>query len=227
MDSEVVDNKIGLKNNYRLTIINIYKYNHRTYYKCKCDCGNETNVTSYNFYKTKSCGCLSKELTIQRNKTNVIKNQYTIIDNIVYGTISDNIIFTFDLDDFDKVKQYQWHCDKKGYICTCVNHKALFLHRLIMNNNDSNVVIDHINRDKHNNCKSNLRICSFSDNTLNSKIRIDNTSGYKGVSFNKRYNKWESYITINYKRIHLGKFNTIEEAIQARKNYEIEHELLC
>lgn len=96
-----------------------------------------------------------------------------------------------------------------------------------MNNNNSNVVIDHINRDKHNNCKSNLRICSFSENTLNSKIRVDNTSGYKGVSFNKRYNKWESYITINYKRIHLGKFDTIEEAIQARKNYEIEHELLC
>lgn len=47
------------------------------------------------------------------------------------------------------------------------------------------------------------------------------------MSFNKRYNKWESYITINYKRIHLGRFNTIEEAVQARKNYEIEHELLC
>lgn len=168
MDLDIAEDKIGLKNNYYLTIIDTYRHNHRLYYKCKCDCGNISNVIAYNFYKTKSCGCYQKTHTeICRNKS-VVPNTYIIKDNIVYGTIGDKT-FTFDLEYLDKVKQYQWHFDKKGYVQTIIRHKALFLHRLIMDNNDKNIVIDHIDRDKTNNCKSNLRICSFSDNTLNSK----------------------------------------------------------
>jgi hypothetical protein len=48
-----------------------------------------------------------------------------------------------------------------------------------------------------------------------------NKSGYVGVSFNKQKNKFSSYITIKYKRIHLGTYNTKEEALQSRIDYEV------
>lgn len=76
-------------------------------------------------------------------------------------------------------------------------------------------LIDHINQTKKNNRIENLRICDKSQNAANSKIRSDNKSGYKGVSWNKRDQKWEAYATHKSKKFNLGCFSDIIDAAKA------------
>ena len=95
------------------------------------------------------------------------------------------------------------------------------MHRLIMGKfEDDGLVIDHINHNTLDNRKHNLRICTESDNSKNKSLPSNNTSGVVGVSFNKKYNKYETYITINYKRKSLGLYDSIEDAIKTRKDAE-------
>jgi hypothetical protein len=75
------------------------------------------------------------------------------------------------------------------------------------------MVIDHINGDKTDNRICNLRIATQSQNAANAANRKNNTSGFRGVS--RRGNKWQSYITVNGKRKHLGFYSTKEEASHA------------
>ncbi len=73
--------------------------------------------------------------------------------------------------------------------------------------------IDHINGDGLDNRKSNLRICKHGENQYNSKMPKNNTSGYKGVYWDKRRNKWISQININGKHVYIGQFiNAIDAA---------------
>ena len=75
--------------------------------------------------------------------------------------------------------------------------------------------VDHINGNSLDNRKSNLRICTHKENVRNQKLSAANTSGYRGVSWNKASKKWEAYIKVNQKRIYLGKFVDILDAARA------------
>jgi hypothetical protein len=76
--------------------------------------------------------------------------------------------------------------------------------------------IDHKNNDKLDNNVSNLRYCTQQENCMNTKLSSKNTSNYKGVHFDKQRNKWMAQIMINGKRKHLGCFDNIEDAVNAR-----------
>lgn len=76
-------------------------------------------------------------------------------------------------------------------------------------------MIDHIDGDRTNNAWSNLREVTPSQNSINSKFRKSNTSGFKGVSWDKKYQKWEAYIWVEYRKHHLGYFSCPEEASKA------------
>ena len=89
------------------------------------------------------------------------------------------------------------------------------MHRLVMNVTDSKVFIDHIYHNKTDNRKSQLRIVSASQNSMNTVKRKDNTSGVTGVSLEN--NRWSAQITCGGKLIRLGRFNTFDEAASARK----------
>jgi hypothetical protein len=82
--------------------------------------------------------------------------------------------------------------------------------------------IDHINGLTTDNRFENLRIVSHKVNSRNKKMHNTNTSGFNGVSWNKRYRKWETYIRVNNKKKYLGYYDTIEEAIAARESAIIE-----
>lgn len=75
--------------------------------------------------------------------------------------------------------------------------------------------IDHKNLDRADNRISNLRNSTMSQNVANAKIRSNNTSGMKGVSWNKNRRKWRAYISFNNKRIELGMFNLKDDAAKA------------
>ena len=193
---------------------------------CKCDCGNEVVVIGKNLTKknnsTKSCGCLRSEIATKFNQQNKKKyNVYDLSGEYGIGYTSNNEEFWFDIEDYDKIKDYCWCVGSKGSIITNdKNGNTILLHRLILNVDNLNIQIDHIKHKRYDNRKSQLRIVDNSKNQMNTKIRTDNTSGYKGVSWNKNLNKWYSYIDVDNKRVHIGFFDELNNAITARKEAE-------
>jgi hypothetical protein len=75
--------------------------------------------------------------------------------------------------------------------------------------------IDHMNRNKKDNRISNLRVCGAKENQQNANTPKNNTSGYKGVAKVRKSPKFRAYICVNRKQIHLGMFDTPEEAHSA------------
>ena len=95
------------------------------------------------------------------------------------------------------------------------------LHRVILERKlgrklQKNEVTDHIDGNGLNNIRDNLRVCTQSQNMTNTQKRVDNTSGYTGVYYNKAKKGYDAYINKNGKRYRLGRFKTIEEAITVR-----------
>ena len=103
-----------------------------------------------------------------------------------------------------------------GYLCVGINYKSYRAHRLVflMHKGYLPKTIDHINGDKLDNRIENLRAATVGQNQHNRKTNANNTSGYKGVSWNKGCNKWLSQIKLEGKRIHLGYFDNLEEAAE-------------
>ena len=192
---------------------------------CKCDCGNDIIVAANSLRRglTKSCGCLAKEITSKIKKK---YNTYDLSGEYGIGYTLKNEEFWFDLEDYDLIKNYCWHIDKNGYVCTSDykygknNHKKM--HRLIMNciGNDCDVDHKHGKKSRHDNRKSNLRIATRSQNNMNKGTRNDNTSGVTGVIWYKNKNKWRSEIIVNNQHISLGYFIKFEDAVKARKEAE-------
>lgn len=79
--------------------------------------------------------------------------------------------------------------------------------------------IDHVNCDRQDNRFSNLRICERHQNVWNTSIRSDNTSGAKGVTWNKQSKKWRARASKNGKRVNLGEFHNFEDAVKARDKF--------
>lgn len=192
---------------------------------CECECKNEDKnkviVRGIHLNKgaIKSCGCLQKELMSARQKK---YNTYDLSGKFGIGYTLKNEPFYFDLEDYEKIKNYCWRIDNYGYIVTNKNNKLIKIHRIIMDFPDD-MDVDHIYHINHDNRKEFLRITTHSQNMMNQKIRKNNTSGVTGVTWNKKLNKWAARIVVNYKNIHLGYFNNIEEAITIRKKAELKY----
>lgn len=118
-----------------------------------------------------------------------------------------------DDEDYEWLMQWKWHFNNR-YAMRWQNYKKLRMHREIMKVSDD-LEIDHIDNDGLNNCKNNLRICTTAQNSRNRVRAINNTSGYKGVTWHKRGKKWQAYIKLNGKSIYIGFYNTAEEAADA------------
>ena len=195
-------------------------------WECLCDCGNIVNVvgSALKSGNTKSCGCYRREMDkkiygIQNKK----HNTYDVSGEYGIGYTEDSTIFYFDLEDYDKIKDYYWNNNGNDeYFRSTINKKTVLLHRFIMGlSNDSNLVVDHINtHHREDNRKSNLRIVSNSENQMNHKLFKNNTSGTSGVVWLKKSNLWRSRIEINNKSITLGYYKNKEDAIKARKEAE-------
>lgn len=198
---------------------------------CKCTCGNNKHIctTGEDIRKgrTKSCGCLKTENTIQRNQDGHV-NHYDLTGDYGIGYTSKEEPFWFDLEDYELIKDYCWHYDKHGYVVANTSGRGgtIRLHRMVMNA-PVDIDVDHIvhpHGDEHkvDNRKSNLRLATKSQNQMNRGLAINNTSGVVGVHFSKRDQKWIAYIKINGKRKHLGSFEDKEDAISARRKAEVE-----
>ena len=192
---------------------------------CKCDCG-RTRIAyqgSLLSGRTKTCG--NSEC---RKGRRVIRNKYDLSGEYGIGYTQKGEEFYFDLEDYDKIKDYQW-VTKDGYFEAMTwnpsdgsQHK-LRLHRLIMgveNIKDFSYQVDHINHNKADNRKENLRIVNNVQNGFN-KVTWREDGSKVGVRKNRSKSKpWVADISINSKTIRLGTFDTYEEAVKARIDAE-------
>lgn len=207
----------------RLTVLeeNGRKY-HCVAWLCKCDCGNYSTVAGYLLKNgsVKSCGCINVEIMSNLNKKG---NKYDLSGDYGICYFNDNKgQFIFDKEDYEKIKDYCWYKGNRGYaIHDRINRKSILAHRLITDC-PNGMVVDHINHDTLDNRKCNLRICTSADNAKNQKVNSRNTSGHKGVFYNKKLKKWQSYINLDKKRFNLGCFDNKEDAIKIRQMKEIE-----
>ena len=116
--------------------------------------------------------------------------------------------------------------NSNGYFIVMLSEDAIKkthqVHRLVANafldNPDDKLCVDHKDNNKTNNNISNLRFATTKENSQNSSIRLDNTSGCKGISWNKKAKKWNAKITIDGIKIHLGYYDNLEDAKIARIN---------
>jgi hypothetical protein len=139
--------------------------------------------------------------------------------------ITGNQIVLIDEEDYDLVNGFnKWKLTKQGYPQSrkMINRKTTYtyMHRLIVNC-PKNMQVDHINGNKLDNRKSNLRICFHADNCKNRKKPKTNTSGYKGVSFDKVKKRWIATIVSNKIRYHLGFFKNKQDAFFAYKDASV------
>lgn len=207
----------------------------RTRWLCQCSCGNPelVSVLSYNLKSgaVKSCGCL----VVENNKKRGKHNRYKLSEDgsfyTVYEEDSDKYFYV-DAEDYAFIKDYYWFFDETGYVKTIKQknntREIIYLHRLIMHlTPEDKVYVDHIihpkgKEDKIDNRKSNLRIVTPTQNSMNKWISSKNKSGTTGV-IKKPGDKWEAFLTMNKETKLRKTFDTIEEAIQARKEAEEKH----
>jgi len=159
-------------------------------------------------------------------------NPYFVHDEGITFFITDRkgkktgLAFIVDHDDLEKVLQYTWHINSvSGYVQTRTregreNSKSLYLHRLIMNA-QSGDEIDHINQQKTDNRKKNLRLCTRSQNMHNAPMHRDNVVGAKGIS-PTQWGTWKVQMQINHKRL-CKIFPTFAQAVAQRKAWEEEY----
>jgi len=124
-----------------------------------------------------------------------------------------------DDEDFEELNHFRWFGHSEGTTIYAWRHQynghrkygKVKMHRQIMKANPGEI-IDHADRNGLNNQKSNLRFCLNSQNLMNTRIRSDNTSGFKGVTYHSQNKRWRATINKDGKQVSLGCYGTPEEA---------------
>lgn len=200
------------------------------YWICQCSCEEKTIISvdgsSLRNNRTKSCGCLMRETSSLIGKSCRQTNRYNLDGEYGVGYTSSGDEFWFDLEDYDLIKNYCWYYNSNGYVITTVDRKVICLHRMVMGFPDIKYDVDHKNHPpraekKIDNRKTNLEVVTHSENLMNSSLRVDNQTGFKGVYWREDKQKWQVKIHIDKKQKHFGYYDTKDEAIKAREEAEI------
>ena len=143
-----------------------------------------------------------------------------------------------DAADYEWLMQWKWHAHwdyrAKGFKARRFNRvdglqSGVYMHRQIVDATTREVEVDHRNHDTLDNQRGNLRKATRTQNNCNQRVRSDNTSGHKGVSWRKRESKWYVQINVGGKRKAIGRFRELGDAISAydKAASEIHGEFFC
>lgn len=127
--------------------------------------------------------------------------------------------FIIDADDIEKVKYHKWrfsHNQPMTGLPSRGTDRTVAQILLDFDVKNSNLVVDHINGNPYDNRKSNIRVVRQADNTKNTALCIRNTSGYKGVTFDRNRNCWCSEIRNECKRVHFKRQKDKRKAVYQR-----------
>lgn len=109
--------------------------------------------------------------------------------------------------------------NKNGYVQVKINGSYHKVHHIVwlLHGHDipDGFVLDHINGDPSDNRFENLRLATRQQNNCNARVRNDNRSGVKGVSWYAKSSKWLAQIQHKGKKLHVGLFQSIDDAVQA------------
>lgn len=196
---------------------------HRSQWLCECECEKDKFVIVHGddlkSGKVVSCGCKKRENAKRLSEKNKKLNLYKVLEECVVGKYSNcDDVFVFDLQDFELIKRYTWFKNPCGYPEANIDGKHMRMHQLL-----GFTKHDHINRNKSDNRRENLRPASYSENKYNSPIRSDNNSGVIGVGWVKETSNWRARIQYEGSAIYLGRFDNKEDAIRARLLGEIKY----
>jgi len=200
---------------------------YRDQWLCKCSCDNNTEkifegnrLTRIN--GVRNCGCVARQNSVIANKK---YNKYDLSGEYGIGwTTNTDIEFYFDLEDYDKIKEYAWRSHKRTdtynelQTTDPLTGKVITIPQIILGKWH-----DHIDRNPMNNRKENLRPCDRYQNAHNASKRIDNKSGVTGVYWDKHSQRWKATIMFHRKNINLGSFYNKTDAIIARLNAEVKY----
>ena len=195
-------------------------------WRCECQCEEHNQIVvngwSIRNGTTKSCGCFHKELPSKKFKK---YNRYDLSGEYGIGwTSNTNQEFYFDLEDYDKIKDYCWSENvlPSGYhiLHTRIpeSGKYVRMHCVLGYKRG-----DHIDRNPLNNRKSNLRHATHRQNSCNRSKSSRNTSGITGVYWDNTINKWAAVIYPNGKKLWLGSFADKDDAIKTRLQAEADY----
>jgi hypothetical protein len=131
-----------------------------------------------------------------------------------------------DDEDYEELSKYKWYAwggivSRTAYaqrnIKRMDGNTTIFMHRSIVIV-PHGMVIDHIDGNGLNNQRSNLRICTRSENMRNQQLHRNNTSGFKGVGWDAKRGFWKASIKIEGRQVHLGTFHDKRKAADAYDN---------
>lgn len=140
----------------------------------------------------------------------------------------ENQVVMVDDEDYEWLNKFHWHIRKTKNIAYAMSaatteypHKKT-MHRMIMGITDSKVYVDHKDGNGLNNQRSNLRIATFQQNSVNRRKLKPLSSKYLGVYWCNTKNRWKSYLQNNRKRIYVGTFKNEDDAAMAYNAKSIE-----
>lgn len=154
-------------------------------------------------------------------------NEFIFKDNIcyiqLYNQEGDKVAQALvDVGDYYLAEDHKWGlCISRGlkYVGSRINGEYICLHQFLLETRNG---ADHRNGNPLDNRRSNLRVCSQADNTLNRGFNKNNKSGYKGVIFYSKTNKWRARIGYRGIKRHIGYYDTPKEAAIAYNNKALE-----
>lgn len=132
----------------------------------------------------------------------------------LHGKIGKGKFVIVDDDDYKYLSQFKWELSSSGY--AVYRPPFVHMHRVVMKMKDSKKFVDHINGNKIDNRKSNLRQATKSQNAAGKKLNLKfKSSTYRGVSYSKGRSRWEAKIRVMGKTVHLGRFDRQQSAALA------------
>jgi hypothetical protein len=212
----------------RLTVIDVASRDNGSHERwlCQCSCENKTKVivNKYNLLNggTQSCGCLQKEKASQVGKAGKKYNKYNLSGDYGIGYTLKGEEFYFDLEDYEKIKDYCWRLDSQNYVVASggfLGLRDVKMHRIIMDAKEDQE-IDHAEWNNRDNRKKYLRFATNLENGRNKKKTSRNKSGVVGVNWKKQEKSWISCISVDGEQKVLGLFKNFEDAVKSRLEAE-------